>query len=144
MRILAWLAVAFVVLPGTGVPTKSAASLRPIALAAAQDTETETVLSTFRARAGKEDELQKTLNQEWATLRKLGLVLADPHILLKGKDESGKPIFVEVLTWKDHDAPDHAPPEVQAIWKQLESLCEARLGHRGIEFPEFEIVSSAP
>lgn len=112
-------------------------------LSAAQDSETETVLSTLRARAGSEDELQKTLSEEWTTLRKLGLVLAEPYVLLKGKDESGKTIFVEVFTWRDHDAPDHAPAEVRAIWKHLESLCEARLGHRGIEFPEFEIVASA-
>jgi len=111
-------------------------------LSAAQDLETETVLSTLRARAGSDDELQKTLSEEWTTLRKLGLVLAEPHLLLKGKDESGKTIFVEVFTWRDHDAPDHAPAEVRAIWKHLESLCEARLGHRGIEFPAFEIVAS--
>jgi hypothetical protein len=107
---------------------------------AGQDSEPETVLSTLRARAGNEAELQKALIEEWATLRRLGLVLTDPHVLLKGQDESGKTIFVEVLTWRDHDAPDHAPAEVEAIWKHLESLCEPRLGHRGIEFPEFEVV----
>lgn len=112
--------------------------------AAAQDSETETVLSTMRCRPGKEDELQKTLAQEWQTLRKLSLVLAEPHVLLKGKDDSGKPIFVEVFTWRDHDAPDHVPPEVQTIWNHLQSLVEARDGHKGIEFPEFEIVASTP
>lgn len=136
------LGIAF--LSATTVPDKALASPGGAAhIGSAQDSETETVLSTLRARAGSEDELQKTLSQEWSTLRRLGLVLADPHVLLKGKDESGKTIFVEVFTWRDHDAPDHAPAEVQAIWKHLESLCEARLGHRGIEFPGFEIVSGS-
>ena len=124
-------------------PDKALASPGPanLPIFAVQDSDTETVLSTLRARAGSEDELKKTLAEEWTTLRKLGLVLAEPHVLLKGKDESGKTIFVEVFTWRDHDAPDHVPAEVQAIWKHLESLCEARLGHRGIDFPEFEIVA---
>jgi hypothetical protein len=145
-KILASMGLGFLLLAGTGAPDKSLASPESAAphFFASQDSETETVLSTLRARAGSEDELQKTLSQEWSTLRRLGLVLAEPHVLLKGKDESGKTIFVEVFTWRDHEAPDHAPAAVQEIWKHLEALCEARLGHRGIEFPEFEIVSSTP
>jgi hypothetical protein len=70
--------------------------------------------------------------------------LAAPHLILRGKDDSGKPIFVEILTWRDHEAADHVPAEVQAIWNQMQALVENREGHRGIEFPEFEIVSSVP
>lgn len=114
------------------------------AAVAAQDSETETVLSTFRPRAGKEDELLATMKTNWSTLRRLGLVLAEPHLILRGKDESGKTIFVEILTWRDHDAADHVPAEVQTVWNQLQSFVEQRGGHRGIEFPEFEIVSATP
>lgn len=28
---------------------------------------------------------------------------------------AGKPFLVEVLTWKDHNAPDHAPDEVNFL-----------------------------
>lgn len=108
---------------------------------AAQDSDTETVLSTFRPRAGKEDELLKTMGENWSTLRKLGLVLQEPHLVLRGKDDGGKTIFVEILTWRDHEAADHVPAEVQAIWNRLQSLVEQRNGHSGIEFPEFEIVT---
>lgn len=108
---------------------------------APQDSDTETVLSTFRPRAGKEDELLKTMNENWSTLRKLGLVLQEPHLILRGKDDGGKTIFVEILTWRDHEAADHVPPEVQTIWNHLQSLVEERNGHKGIEFPEFEIVN---
>ena len=59
---------------------------------------------------------------------------------MKGVDEAGKTYFVEILTWKDHEAPDHASEEIRAIWAQLEAFCEPRLGHRGIEFPEVQIV----
>ena len=142
-KTFASIALGIAFLSATTVLDKALALPRSAAhFVTAQDSETETVLSTLRARVGNEDELQKTLSQEWSTLRKLGLVLAEPHVLLRGKDESGKTIFVEVFTWRDHNAPDHAPAEVQAIWKHLESLCEARLGHRGIEFPEFEIVAT--
>jgi hypothetical protein len=80
------------------------------------------------------------LAQAWPAYRRFGLVLGEPHLVLRGTDKAGKTYFVEILTWKDHDAPDHVSPEIQAIWAQLQDLCEARLGHQGIEFPEVEIV----
>ena len=101
---------------------------------------TETVISTFRVRAGKEAEFAKVHAQAWPAYRRFGLVAEKPHLVLQGVDEAGKTYFVEILTWKDHDAPDHASPEIRAIWAQLEALCEPRLGHRGIEFPEVQIV----
>lgn len=110
--------------------------------AAAQPTGgTETVLVTHRIREGKEAAYAEILAREWSALRRLGLVLERPHVVLSGTDESGKPILVEVLTWRDHDTPDNVPPEVGEIWKEMEALVERRLGHRGIEFPEFEIVA---
>ena len=101
---------------------------------------TETVISTFRVRAGKEAEFARVHAQAWPAYRRLGLVAEKPHLVLRGVDEAGKTYFVEIFTWKDHDAPDHASPEIRAIWAQLEALCEPRLGHRGIEFPEVQIV----
>jgi len=101
---------------------------------------TETVISTFRVRAGKEAEFAKVHAQAWPAYRRFGLVAETPHLVLQGVDEARKPYFVEILTWKDHEAPDHASAEVRAIWAQLEALCEPRLGHRGIEFPEVRIV----
>lgn len=145
-KMLASMAVGLALLVGIVVPDKSVAAPRPLARHsfAVQDSDTETVLSTFRPRAGKEDELLKTMGRNWATLLKLGLVLQQPHIVLRGKDDAGKPIFVEILTWRDHEVADHVPAEVQTIWNQLQALVETRGEHRGIEFPEFEIVSSTP
>ena len=101
---------------------------------------TETVISTFRVRAGKEAEFARVHAQAWPAYRRFGVVAEKPHLVLQGVDEAGKTYFVEIFTWKDHDAPDHASPEIRAIWAQLEALCEPRLGHRGIEFPEVQIV----
>ncbi len=101
----------------------------------------ETVLVTHRVRAGAEAEYAALLGRQWSTLSRLGLVLPKPHVILRGSDESGKAIFVEVLTWRDSDAPDNVPEEVQAIWSELEARAEKRLGHPGIEFPEFEVVA---
>jgi hypothetical protein len=147
MKAVALVFLGLVLLPATArspLANPSRVSAAPHAAAqttTAQDTDTETVLSTFRPRAGKEDELLKTMNQNWATLRRLGLVLQEPHLILRGKDDAGKTIFVEILTWRDHEAADHVPAEVQTIWNQLQSLVEERNGHKGIEFPEFEIVT---
>lgn len=147
MKALTLVFIGFVLLPATARspladPSRSSPAPPGATHATtAQDSETETVLSTFRPRAGKEGELLKTMNQNWSTLRKLGLVLQEPHLILRGKDDAGKTIFVEILTWRDHDAADHVPAEVQTIWNQLQSLVEERNGHKGIEFPEFEIVN---
>ena len=100
----------------------------------------ETVHVTYHVQPGKLDEFLSVLKQHHPACRKLGLVLAEPHLILSGKEDGGKPVVIEILTWKSHDAPDQASPEVRALWNQLEALCESRLGHRGIEFPEVEIV----
>jgi hypothetical protein len=101
---------------------------------------TETVFSTYRIKKGREAEFQTVHAATWKAYRQYNLVLAEPHTVVKGKEESGAPFVVEILTWKDHDAPDHAPAEVKALWARLEELCEKRDGHRGIEFVETEIV----
>ena len=102
--------------------------------------DTETVYTTFHVIPGKEAEFWKVLEKAWPTYYRLGMVLEHPHLILQGVDDSGRPYFIEILTWKDHETPDHAPPEVQAIWEQMTALCERRDGHRRIEFYEVKIV----
>ena len=102
---------------------------------------TETVICTMRVKPGSEGEFAKVIAKQWPTLRRLGLVEEKPHLVLRGKDESGKTYYVEILTWVNHEVPEHVPPDVQAIWDQMQPLVEARDGHRAIEFPEVEIVT---
>jgi hypothetical protein len=104
--------------------------------------EPETVMATFRVQDGKAAEFRQLHARAWPAYRRAGLVLERPHIVLEGVDDTGKPFFVEILTWKTHRAPDSASADIRAIWAQLEAACEPREGHRGIEFPEVKIVTA--
>lgn len=95
---------------------------------------TETVHSVAHVKAGHDAEYARLSADTWALYTRLGLVLDHPHIVLRGADENGRPYFVEIFTWKSPDIPDHAPPAVRAMWKQLEQLCETRDGRPGIDF----------
>lgn len=95
---------------------------------------TETIHSIAHVKPGHEAEYAKLTAQTWALYTRLGLVLTHPHIVLRGADNSGRPYFVEIFTWKSPDIPDHAPAQVKAIWKQLEDQCEPRDGRPGIDF----------
>ena len=101
----------------------------------------ETVHSLFQVKAGKEADFVRVSSQAWAAYKRLGMVIETPHVLLEAKDSAGKPYFIEVLTWKRHDIPDHVPPEVREIWNQMENLCEPRNGKRGISFDEMQVVA---
>jgi hypothetical protein len=100
----------------------------------------ETVVDTLHVKAGKEDELAKVMARAWAAYRTFDMVLPQPHLLMRGVDDAGRPFLVEILTWKDHAAPDHASAEVQKIWAEMEALCEKRDGRRGIEFYEVRML----
>lgn len=95
---------------------------------------TETIHSVAHVKPGQEAEYAKLSAESWALYKRLGLVLDHPHIVLRGADPKGRAYFVEIFTWKSPDIPDHAPPEVKAIWKQLEQACEPRDGRPGIDF----------
>jgi hypothetical protein len=47
--------------------------------------------------------------------------------------ESGGRYYVEILTWKDEDAPDSAPPAIRAIWDEMNRLVEPRGGRPGLD-----------
>jgi len=103
----------------------------------------ETVHVTYHVQPGKLDEFLRALKQHHPACRKLGLVLAEPHLILSGKEECYKTVFIEILTWKDSDAPDSVPkhhPEVKRIWDQLNALVEKRGGRPGIEIDEMDLV----
>ena len=106
---------------------------------------TETVHVTYHVKPGKLDEFLTALKEHHPACLKLGLVLEQPHLILSGM-EDGKPVVIEILTWKDSDAPDSVPghhPEIKAIWDRLNALVEKRDGKRGIEIEEMDIVAGA-
>ena len=100
----------------------------------------ETMLVSYRAKPGKEAALQDALARTWAVCRRDKLVIASPHLVLREKDDAGRTRFVESFTWVSHAAPDNAPPDLKAMWQELESLCEPRDGKKGIDGSEVETV----
>jgi hypothetical protein len=101
----------------------------------------ETVLATYHVKPAQLDAFLKLMPEYWAALRARDLVVAEPYVLLRG-EENGKPVFVQVFSWKDHDVSDHVPPAIQAYWDKMNAMVEARDGHSGIEFPEMTVVAS--
>jgi hypothetical protein len=99
----------------------------------------ETVLATFRVKPDELSAFLKLMPEYWAALRAQDLVLAAPHLVLQG-EEHGRPTIVEVFSWKDHDAPEHVPAQIQHYWDKINSMVEPRDGHPGVEFPEMSIV----
>jgi hypothetical protein len=109
----------------------------PNAFAGTPAEEPETVMITLRAKAGAEDELARVIARHWETVRRLNAVREDaPHLTLRATDAGNRPYFVEILTWRDASIPDAAPPEVQAIWKEMNALVEKRGASPGLEIVE--------
>jgi len=101
--------------------------------------DSETVMVTYHVQSGKEAVFQSLLAHAWEVYRGEHLVFAEPHIIVRDTDDAGKVRFVEIFTWVK--SPDHAPDSVQAVWKQEQSLCEARSGRTGIEGGEVELIT---
>jgi hypothetical protein len=105
-----------------------------------KDDPPETVVATFYLKQDKVDDFFKMMPGYWQVLRRLDLVESEPGLLLRGEDAGGKPIAMQVFTWKHSSTPENAPPDVQRYWKQMNDMVEKRDGHQGIEFPEMHIV----
>jgi hypothetical protein len=110
------------------------------ASAAFRGDDPETVMATFRPKAGAEAELKAVIAAHWDTTRRLNLVLPEPHVTLELKDETRAPYYVDVFTWRDRDIPDDAPEEIQKIWNDMNRLTAPRAGRPGLEIREVKRV----
>jgi hypothetical protein len=127
------------------------AALWPIAVLAALLASTaaktadvpETVLITFRPKPQAEQELAEVIANHWKEARRLDLVLATPHLTLRGRDGAGRFVFTEVLTWRDASAPDAAPPAILEIWKRMNELVEERDGRPGLAIDVVIVLAGA-
>ena len=97
------------------------------------DAEPETVLVRYHVQAGKQPEMEALIRKQWAALRRLDVVEEQPHVVLRGTEDGGKPVFVEVFTWRTADAPDHLPAEIQTLWSAMNKAVESRGGRAGID-----------
>ena len=95
----------------------------------------ETVIVYYDVKLGQETALKEALARAWAIYQKEQMVCAQPHMIVRQKEmggpNDGKSTFVEIFSWVNHAAPLHPPDSVNAIWTQLQSLCEPRDGHSG-------------
>lgn len=130
MRALLFPLLAFAVLTLTGCSTPPKTG----------DNAPETMLVSYQAKAGKDAALRDALDRMWKIYRADKLVWAKPHLLVRDQDDNGNVSYVESFTWVSHNAPDHAPPNVKAIWRELESLCEPRGAKKGIDGEEVQTV----
>ena len=97
----------------------------------------ETVLITLHAKAGAIDSLADVVAKHYETARRLNLLApAAPHLTLQAKDADNQAYLVEILTWRDGSIPDHAPADIQAIWKEMNALVEPRSGRPGLDIVE--------
>jgi hypothetical protein len=101
----------------------------------------ETVMATFHVKPDQLDAFLKMMPEYWKTLREKDLVNAEPYLLMRG-EEKGKPIVIEIFSWKNHDIADNAPAEVKVYWKRMNEMVEERFGHPGIEFPEMTVLQT--
>ena len=106
-------------------------------LAAGDDA--ETVMVTYRVKAGQEAALRKVLVRHWSTVRRLNLVRRSPHLVVRRKD-GGTVIMIELFTWRSASTPDYAPAEVEKLWDEMNRLVESRDGKPGVDFSTVEIV----
>jgi hypothetical protein len=101
----------------------------------------ESVLVAYHVKPGHEDEFERVLADVWAFYRKEHLVLAQPHLIARSDDGPGNMRFIEIFTWVSHTAPEHVPNSVGKLWDQMQSLCEPRDGHPGIDISEVDLVT---
>src|SRR5438874_1180565 len=101
----------------------------------------ETVMVTYHAKAGSEEELARVLARHWATALDMNLMLAAPHVMVRGTEGGGKTYFVEIATWRDESIPDAAPAPILAIWAEMNKLVESRGGRPGIDFIQVAVVA---
>ena len=100
----------------------------------------ETVMITFHAKAGAENDLARVIASHWTTARRLDLVLDSPHLTLRSSD--GKDL-VEILTWRDAAIPDDAPAEIRASWADMNRLVEPRGGTPGLTIERMSVLAAA-
>lgn len=101
-----------------------------------------TVLVTFRPEEGHTDALAALVVRAGVALERLGLLTPDPHLTFRTADPGGKPVLIEILTWKDPAVSGNPPEEVRTLWSEMQKLVEARAGRPGIEVQHLTPIGS--
>lgn len=108
---------------------------------AGADADPETVLVRYNVAPGKEKAFRAAIAAEWALQKRMHLTTDAPRTLVRGQDASGGTYYVEIFTWVSPSIPDHAPPELKAVWKDLNAACPGDAKSPGIDFSEVDLVT---
>lgn len=103
--------------------------------------EPETVIITLHAKAGASAELEQLIAKHWDTARRLNLVLPAPHMTMRREAQGKEAVLMEVLAWRDASVPDHAPPEILAIWAEMNRLVETTLSRPGLTIDQVSVIT---
>ena len=93
-----------------------------------------TTMATFRVRGGAEQELATLLDRHHETIVRLGYGGAARPVRLLQHGADGPTMF-EIFDWLD-DAIGRAAqdPKVQALWREIDRLCERRSDRPATDF----------
>ena len=98
------------------------------------------VISSYKPKPGKENQLLETVKTHVHILRSLGLATKRPVHIMKARNGT----IAEVFEWVSPEAIEaaHMNPEVHKMWKEFEDCCEyeslANLDECKHPFSEFE------
>jgi hypothetical protein len=95
----------------------------------------ETVICTYRVRAGEEERFRRLLDQHWTLLHHLGFVTDARSQLLRHTEDA---TYVEIFTWVEGGfAMAHEHPDVLSVWERMDPCLEERDGRPKWEFPHY-------
>jgi hypothetical protein len=102
-----------------------------------------TVICRFTVKPDREKDFVKILARDWPNLLRLGLATKDEPTVYRHVDESGAPVYFQIMNWASAQAVEsaHTRPEVLAVWKSFDEVTESRGGRPKCEFPHVEFVS---
>jgi hypothetical protein len=103
---------------------------------------TEIVIALYKAKPGREADLEKLIAQHVPVLKELELITSRPRLTMKSADDT----YMEIIEWVDVDAAEkaHEHPAVAKIWEGMASISEFRklndLAEAAKSFTHFKVV----
>src|SRR3954469_4878994 len=102
------------------------------------DTHPEPALFIYHVKPGSEKALEAVLQHAWEVCRRGGMVLRQPHICWRDAEDGGT-VVVEAFMWAGPFVTEWPGEEYNRLRRQMDSLCEERGGHSGVDERQPEI-----
>ncbi len=83
---------------------------------------TEIVIALYKAKPGRESDLEKLIAQHVPVLKDLELITSRPRLTMKSSDGT----YMEIIEWANVDAAEkaHEHPAVAKIWEGMAAISE--------------------